>query len=388
MSRRKVIALCFVAIALIAGVIWWQSRKLEFIVMEIDTGFKGQALHQPWLMMQRLDEARNSGIHWQHRGMMSPDALEKLAENALVIAPPAALPQSRETVAQLEDWVSRGGLLLCGGTGSLPLDDSRVGKPLRQLLHLPAPPKEEHKFFESPEDKKPKPPTVSLDHKRGMASVDGLTWLPLEDAGQELPAAGGGSVLSFPSGGWRIPCGGGAIIVLPELNCLSNHGLKKSPVNADFALALLKGRGQVVTLRHAPSDGLFGWLIGPGLPALLAALAALSLFLWYRLPRFGPLLPDLQAAPAPALRLHLAAAARHLWRLSRYGRLLDPPRRRLKRELARQARPGETPESILVRLHQLQASQARHLLDEVPTSRAESSRILHHLNRILTGRKL
>lgn len=115
--------------------------------------------------------------------------------------------------------------------------------------------------------------------------------------------------------------GAGRVTLLAEIDWLGNRQLIH-PGHARLLLALIDDDYEFVYLQHrASAGGLLGWLWRQAPALWLAALLAAVLWIWSRLPRFGPI-SESGIECVTQMREHLLATARYDWRHNRARALI------------------------------------------------------------------
>ena len=126
--------------------------------------------------------------------------------------------------------------------------------------------------------------------------------------------------------------GGGSVIMLGHARPFRNPYLARAD-HAEFLEMLVDygGSGSVVFL-YGAGDSFFAMLWSRGWRFVVAGLVLLLLWLWMRIPRFGPVLADLEVTQKPYGE-SLLASARYLWRSGQVKALVLPLQERIDREI-------------------------------------------------------
>lgn len=121
--------------------------------------------------------------------------------------------------------------------------------------------------------------------------------------------------------------GKGRVFVFTDLEGFTNHRIVKRD-HAELLWELVKERpasGRIWLLRGDPSVGLMSWLAHHAWMALISLGAFVVVLFWKAAPRFGPLLPEPDAARRSLLE-HVDASGRLLWKEGAGDRLVKVTR--------------------------------------------------------------
>lgn len=291
----------------------WFYRNFERTTENVYVGYQGEARRNPFLAAERLF-ARLGARATELRAL--PELTRLPEGGALLLAAPREALGAWPNDA-LAAWVARGGWLIVEAeapgrsdallerfgarrTGRIPRASKGREDPAGSIA-LPG--------HERPlRVELPRFARLQFDEKKAPPR---LSWSAANASGVQLAA---------------LEHGKGRVLLATSLDFLRNPAIG---MHDHAALAWwLVGEGRIAEIRvlHQPHKlSLAGWLWRHAWLVLLAAAAALVLWLWRVVPRFGPLAPD----PGPGRRRlldHLRAAGRFHWHAGEAGRLLESAR--------------------------------------------------------------
>lgn len=182
----------------------------------------------------------------------------------------------------------------------------------------------------------------------------------------------------------RYAFGAGHITLLADIGWLANERMIE-PDHARLLLALIEPNTAGILIQHySVPGGLLGWLWRQAPPLWIATLLVIALWLWSRLPRFGPILPDPDQASAQ-MRTHLLATARFDWQKNQARKLLAALDEELNTRAQRRypdwhrLEIGQRTAHLAKRCSELSPEQIAHHLRLRQTSQADQ--LIDHLNR-------
>lgn len=307
MTLRRIL---FALLALLATgglLIAWMSRhSFQRKPVSVDVGFKGEALDNPTLLLQKWLEAGGQRVTRKGGELLA----KELPEGGLLMLLHVSQPVSPSEVDTLLAWVRRGGHLITDGTAA-PFNDERslanlhkaLGVSLKNLrsngLNLQGETKQEGTdTFETEET----PYRVRRSSRWRLVPENADAW-PFRMGHDQVQV-----LLTRPEGKGRIT-------LTPDLSFLYRQGLTELD-HADYLQRLLSFQatsGPVVVWSRPVELSLFAWLWEHARVPALALLVLVAAWIWKGWPRFGPRLPE----PSPhrrSLLEHLSASARLLWR--------------------------------------------------------------------------
>lgn len=307
MTLRRIL---FGLLALVATgglFVGWMSRhSFQRKPVSVEVGFKGEALDNPTLLLQKWLEAGGQSVA-RKGGELFP---RELPEGGLLILLQVSQPISPSEVDALLAWVRRGGHLLTDGTAA-PFNDERslanlhkaLGVSLKNLrgddLDLLGETKHESTdTFETEET----PYRVRRSSRWRLVPQKPDDW-PFRMGHDQVQV-----LLTRPEGKGRIT-------LTPDLSFLYRQGLTELD-HADYLQRLLSFQptpGPAVVWSRPVELSLFGWLWEHARVPGLALLVLVVAWIWRGWPRFGPRLPE-PSAHRRSLLEHLSASARLLWR--------------------------------------------------------------------------
>ena len=315
---------------------WYLARHLETRNERVWVGYHGEAETDAFLAASRLLNRLGRETH-PVRGLPLAKTLGK--RDALIL-PNRQVRLTAGQVEDLQDWVSRGGLLVAEGTFTEKPDAAQTSDPLfaafgarleRNEREAPELGKDEtYEAFNKRRD--------AFEREHGVAEVDlnGATCRVDLGAYERIEDRAGDGDLAGQERMLFKKEGDGAVFLFTHLDALRNSRIDEED-HADFLAALVGKRPAgakvwIVYTEEPPS--LVAWLRVNAWMALLAAGLLVLLGLWRGLRRLGP------PIPAPALDRrnlleHLAAAGRFQWSVREGQALLASAQAALKERLRR-----------------------------------------------------
>lgn len=307
MNRITVALLAFVAVLAAVGTVWFLDN-FERVEEEVDVGYQGAALSNPFLAAERLFTRLGTPA----RTLPSAPAELPPADHTLLLLSPVR-SVSAEQAEAIVAWVQEGGRLL------VALDDAPSLDPILRHWGVTA--------TEAPDAGGPeilqvplrggKPARAEIARQRRLATTR-------DDAQIEIRTEAGVAFV-------RYPAGRGSVTFLADSTFLNNEGIGRHD-HAALAWALVRGGGD-------PPAGV--WLAVrdtvPTLAQLLArhawmglasAAVLIAAWLWAAGSRFGPRLPE-PAHGRRSLLEHIEASGEFLWRTGRGWDLVEYARQAL-----------------------------------------------------------
>ncbi len=361
MSLREALVMMLAAAIGAAATAWFLATH-ERVTENVWTGFRGEARQNPWLAAERF----------LNRVAVPTDELRTLPD--LRTLPPAGtliVPDAHQSIsARLRDalvaWVRNGGHLI------VEAEPAQQDDPLLEAFGVrrsAVEPKRRNPAIDHSGERKFD--QVRLPNATAPALVDVHAAVSLEADGAWFRAEG-------RYGTWLVTIrfGNGIVTALGDLDYLSN-GAIGSLDHAQFLWDLVRLREPATSadtdiqpvrfFNHPGKLSLMDWLANNAWAPLIGATAALLLWLWHVIPRFGPVLPDPERTRRSLLD-HLRASGRFLWSNGHTKRLLESSRRACLRRINRSlphfpsASPGERV-SLLMQALGLEEEQARRILE-------------------------
>lgn len=290
-----------------AGVllVWMGRHSFQRVPRSIEVGFKGEALENPTLLLQKWLEADGREVSRKGGELLGSE----LPEGGVLFLLQVSQPLTSTEVETVLAWARRGGHLLTDGTAG-PFNDERglaalhkaLGVTLKnyrpqELAFLAQKQQEGTDTFYEGEA----PYRIRRSSRWRLVADHPKDWdYSMGDKGSEV-------LLTRKEGQGRIT-------LTPDLNFLYFRSL----ADLDHAayvqrlLALQPGRGPVVVWSRSVELSLFTWLWDHARAPLLALLLLVGAWVWKGWPRFGPLLPEPQPQRRSLLE-HLTASARLMW---------------------------------------------------------------------------
>jgi len=375
MSRREIlIGLLIVAMGA-SAVIWFLSTH-EKVTVTVHTGFQGEARRNPWLAAQRLLDSYDRPA----TEIRKLTQLNSLPARATLVIPKAHFTITGHLRGEITDWVRQGGYLIV--EAEYPLQDDPLVDGFgvnRQRVEL------DQDARSSNPDKQAAHNDVELITlpdaiTTARVRLDPFMVLNSEQAWYHYDGQYGTYLLTKP-------VGRGVVTIVNDLDFARNSYIGELD-HAQFFLDLVRLRGKfAASTGNAPPTGADDVLIfnEPGKPSLLqwlkenawapltGAAAAILLWLWKVVPRFGPIMPDIDRNRRRLLD-HLRASGRFLWSNGHSTRLLEASRDACVRQIARslpqfmstapQARP-----QLLMHALDLTEEQAHRILQPQSTAK-------------------
>jgi len=352
---------------------------------EVETGYEGKARSNPFLAAERFLVTMGISSSQQF-------SLTELPDNGVVLIVPDESIAGAPAAQRLLNWVNNGGHLIFLARGGDSFQDdwsADVSAPPPPYTGpAPAPtPAPTAPPASPPGSKTPKPtpppapslPPVSPSPTPGLTPPkpkpappvpssndwrDGLspflkelevTLQPRKDRTDTVRINGQRLRVEFPPGWgfevprWRMeggalrageedarsfvsfPHGAGEITLLSDAHPLRNRYLSQGD-HAKFLWEIVNLTGDIydVWLLRGTSLNFWGLLWKYAWMPLLSLFIFIAIWLWRSLPRFGPLLPEGEAAPRD-FTAHLSMTGGFLWRRRCIDALLGPVRRRIVR---------------------------------------------------------
>jgi len=336
MSRREILILLLIATIGVSAIARFRSTH-EKVPEQVRTGFRGEAKRNPWLAAQRLLD------HFDKPAteIRKLTQLSTLPAQATLIIPEAHFTITGHLRDQVIEWVMQGGYLIVEAENPLQ-DDPLVDAfgVTRQKVELgPGNPGEDQA-------------------KQGEDSKFELVILP--DATAPARVALDRFMVLYTSHPWyhydgkygtyllTKPVGRGVVTVVNDLDYARNVFIGELD-HAQFFLDLVRLRDKLTTgtgnkppasanrvmfFNEPGTPSLLGWLRENAWAPLSGAAAAILLWLWHVVPRFGPIMPDVERNRRRLLD-HLRASGRFLWSNGHTTRLLEASREACVRQIAR-----------------------------------------------------
>lgn len=329
MSRLQRLLLGVLALILAGGLalVWLSRHSFRRIPHDIEVGFRGEALENPTLLLQKWLEAEGRPVT-RKGGALSASALP---EGGLFILVNVNQPITPAEVEALLAWVRRGGHLLTDGTPA-PFNDDRGLAALHQALCVTLKNVQLGEFeFMAPKQQEGTdtfhpgevPYRVRRTSRWRLVPDDLDAWdYTMGDKRRQV-------LLTRAEGKGRLT-------LTPDLHCLYHSALADLDHAAYLQrlLALQSGQGPVVVWSRPVDLSLFTWLWNHAKAPLLALALLVAAWGWKGWPRFGPLLPEPQPLRRSLLE-HLSASARLLWQGGAGAHLVARTREALERRAQR-----------------------------------------------------
>lgn len=308
-------------------------------VGEEPLGYRGEARLNPYLAAERYLESQG----WSAD---SSRTWSNYDQETSVIFMPGSFLQTKGMAKRALEWVSDGGTLVLTIEGGEPerndFTDSSSGQvadkgdftgldEIYELFGVEVTYRDEPAFEEDALEKDGHLSRRWEVSRTGESfgemalEFEGNVVLTIESGWNWIPEIGGGS--RMVGGGY----GEGEVIFLAHARPLRSPYLARAD-HARFLeyLAKNQGGGKLVFL-YGSSTSFFGLLWKEGRMVVIAGLGALVVWLWMRIPRFGPVLRDREVKPRKYGE-SLTTAARFLWRTGSLASLIRPLRERIEKE--------------------------------------------------------
>ncbi|MCG6117992.1 MAG: DUF4350 domain-containing protein [Aquimonas sp.] len=376
------IPLTVFSLLLLAALGGWWHLTYELRSVEVPTALTGEARRNPLYGLREV--LRAQGRDAETLAQLDIEALPGQGPRLLVLALDPRQLREREAQSLLQ-WVHSGGHLLA----RLPPSSEGRAPELLSSLGLALIDHESCIDWRSPQTQ-PASAIDALDEAAMEELMEDLGWRPHstrfcsrvrmlpEDADDTFEwdfsygNAEQGYVLA------RFRHGAGLVTLASQLDLLRTAALRSPEQQAAAHQLLAPSLADGVQIRMVfatPLPPLHVLLVQQGWPLLLPLLLALLAWLWARMQRFGPVLPE-RAIPRRALAEHLRAAGELAQRSGRSAALLAPLRRRAQASLQR-SRPE------LAALEPAEQSQALARLLDLPPVRVYTALYSPRLDRSL-----
>jgi len=314
-SRQALILLAVLAFACAATA--WFLANFERTTIPVRTGYRAEALGNPWLAAERLLQRMGA----KASTVRAVAELGKLPSSGTLVLPAERYILTNELRQALLAWVDGGGYLIVQAEpASQPdplLDALRIKRfPVRN-------PRGRNDAYE--------PVEITLPGSESPSKVDLSRRLRLEaaDPVYQFDDGTGNAVV-------LVEHGVGLVLALNELEFAANHEIGKQE-HAQFLwemMTMVPGDRPVFFFNVPTRLSLAAWLREHAWAPLLGAAALLAIGLWYAVPRFGPIAPD-PARSRRRLLDHLRASGRYLWSNGGAQRMLDAARDASLRRIGR-----------------------------------------------------
>ena len=322
MSLRQILVWLLMLAVAVSGIAWWYANFEQRTEKE-RFGLQGRAGSDPWLAAGRLLERAGARV----QELKSPSALEALPKGAMLILPGnrhAITPAARAAMFQ---WLEDGGVLI------VEAEEAQQPDPVLDTLGVQRSMRDKDgNITVQPrrfDDRKSTRKAILADGTQPLA-VQLRRGLVLEAAHAQREIAG-----DFGAAGLTLDYGNGEVIVLNDLEWLSNHHIRDFQ-HPEFLWQMLPpdpAGFQVLVFNSPQKLSLTLWLREHAWTAVFGIAIGLVLWFWYKAPRFGPVAAD---PPRTRRRLldHLRASGRFLWANGGAHRLLESARESALRQLA------------------------------------------------------
>lgn len=333
MSLRETLVMALVVAIGLTGVAWFLATH-EQVTEQAWTGFRGEAKRNPFLAAQRLMQRFGRPA----KELRSLPELRNLPPNATLI-----IPASHHTITghlrdEIIDWVRRGGYLIVEAEYPRQKDPLVEAFGVERYAVEVDDYEDDLEVFEDAEFEK-----VRLPNAAAPATLDVERYMSL-DAKDVWFRAGGifGTYLLVKRSGR------GAVTILNDLDYARNGGIGLLD-HAQFLVDLVRLREELISsegIEPEPQQASVMFFNRPGKLSLMSWLkehawaplgggaAALILWLWHIVPRFGPIMPDAERRRRRLLD-HLRASGRFLWSNGHATRLVEASREACVRQITR-----------------------------------------------------
>lgn len=319
MTRRIVwISLLVIGILVLVGA--WFVANFEQVPVKERLAEEPEARHNPYLALERFLDRMGRPLK-RESNVYALDALP--AGGVLILDRNRRYQMNPARVDRIMAWVAAGGYLIV-----VP-EWPGISDPICKKLDVG--------IFDRKKNRVPKP-----DQEDGDTARDGARArrsMPPSTVTVRIPGATRPLVVNFWFGGrqpgklepdwvagstgWgdqflHYHVGRGNVTVAEGLmQILSNHSIGEHD-NAELIWTLIHTyqtdvKAPVILTSRLKVPTLWDWLAESAWSAVIAGAVLLALWIWRILPRFGPVVPEPEAARRE-LREHLAALGRYVWR--------------------------------------------------------------------------
>ncbi len=315
--------------AVIAGLSWLAYSRLDYRIEEVDKGFSGEALRNPYLAAEYF--LRKMGQDAEEIKLFSTNA-KAPSESDTVLIPGDRTAFNRRQSDELMEWVKSGGHLIITGRAN-KVDD----KAARDFLLDPLGIHIGWKVVEGEDVDREQPVSVDIEDEDYFWLIDFVDYQVIE-----VNSSFDQHVLWTIEDNDRIHAvqleiGSGRITLLSDMRIFRNEYIDKYN-HAEFLYSLSNDQ-----LRHSTTGrflyslfedhmSLLEWLNENAKPLVYISFILIVFSLWMIVPRFGPII-NIRRPVRRRFMDHLVASGNYHWRMGHYSRLLLSVRKQLSSQI-------------------------------------------------------
>ena len=298
-TRRGFLGALLLA-CLAAAAIWFFSN-FERRTDSEPVGFQGKARREPWLAAERLLQRMGMDATAVH----SLPELDSLPQSATLVLPKGRQLLGAQSRRSVVNWVSKGARLIVEAEPAFQPDPLLDALGVRRQALTDT----ENRKHDARDEGDLELMAIALPN--GRAPVDVLLKRNLDlQAKQALAHSGGRKATAVV----LLQHGRGQVLVLNDMDALSNSLIGMHD-HAEFLWRIVqvdRATPAVFFFSDQRKLSLVEWLRTNAWPAVAGSALLVLVWLWHRVPRFGPLAPDPERARRRLLD-HLRASGRFLW---------------------------------------------------------------------------
>lgn len=309
----------------IVGLSAFAYYKLEYRIEEVDQGFQGEALTNPYLAAEYF--LRNMGQK-SEKIKLFVDTQKQLENNDTLLVPSSRIAFDNRRSTQLLEWVEAGGHLIITGKPYLE-DESNIRDHILDKLGLYI----ERRALKEGQDQDEQPVNLDIEDDDDFWQVDFDDYLVVSFAEKFDQDIIWTIVDNDRIHAVQLRLGDGRLTLMSDIRMFRNDYIE-SYDHAAFLYELTKDQlssaeaGTFYYSLYEDYISLIKWLWDNAQPLIISILFIIIIVLWMLIPRFGPLINIHQPIRRRFLE-HLSASGNYHWRQGHYARLLTEVRKQL-----------------------------------------------------------
>lgn len=312
-----------------AGVYWYSTVDFKYKYEEVDKGYQGEALTNPFLAAEYF--LRRMGQKTQKVQLFTEDKIE-LAESDTLFIPGKRVAYNQKRSEYLLEWTRQGGHLIITGK-AFQDDEYRFRDYILEAVamelnwHI-----EEDESLEEDE-----PVNLDIEDEDDFWQIDFVNYQVVS----YLPEFNLEVLWSITNNAKlhavQVAFGDGRVTLLSDTKMFRNDYIDQYD-HAAFLYTLSNDQAQ--TLNNGvfyyslfeDQISLINWLWKFAQPLVISFVILLFLVLWMMIPRFGPLINVHQPVSRRFVD-HLTASGNYHWRQGHYTRLIREVRKQLSAQM-------------------------------------------------------
>lgn len=346
-AQSNFLAIFFI-ITIAAGIYWYIN--LEFTYEEIDRGYQGEAITNPFLAADYF--LRRMGQKTEKVKLFTEKRFQLEAEDTLFV-PGKRIAYNQRRSDYLLDWVKQGGHLIITAK-AFKEDDYQARDFILDAVGLQL----AWQINEGDSLEEDDPVSLDIEDEEDFWQIDFVdyqvvTYMPEFDQEIIWSVSNGNKLHAV-----QIKLGDGRLTLLSDTKMFRNDYIDEYD-HAAFLYALSNDQAQdsasgvFYYSLFEDQDSLLAWLWNHANPLMISILIMFVVFLWKIVPRFGPLINVHQPVSRRFLD-HLEASGNYHWRQGHYSLLVREVRKQLSSQMKL-----KYPEWV----HMSQKDQVTHLTD-------------------------